>query len=229
MITLLHGDHTLASRNELNRLKDAASNKEIRVLDGRALELSTLVQSLESSSLFGGDTLVIIERLFGKIGKFPKRIAELCTILIRSSEATDIILWEDKEVGVTVTKNLGSNAKIQLFKLTVIIFEFLDSLIPGNSKQLMEIYSRLIIEEAPELVFAMMVKRVRQLIQLADGVTPTGVAGWQASRLTTQAQSFTMEKLLGMYKTLYDRELSIKTGTSPFSISSHIEQFIIQI
>ena len=74
MITLLHGDHTLASRNELNRLKDAASNKEIRVLDGRALELSTLVQSLESSSLFGGDTLVIIERLFGKIGKFPKRI-----------------------------------------------------------------------------------------------------------------------------------------------------------
>lgn len=227
MITLLHGDHIQASRNELNRLKELATNKEIRVLDGRALELSTLVQSLESSSLFGGDTLVIIERLFGKIGKFPKRIAELCTILTRSGEATEIILWEDKEVGVTVTKNLGSHAKIQAYKFPVIIFQFLDSLKPGNAKQLLEIYATLIIEEAPELVFSMLVKRIRQLIQLADGVTPTGVAGWQASRLTTQAKSFTMEKLISMYKTLYEIELSIKTGTTPFGTTSHIEQFLI--
>lgn len=229
MITLLHGDHIQASRDELNRLKNSTSNKEIRVLDGRTLELSTLVQSLESSSLFGGEILVIIERLFGKIGKFPKRIGELCAILNRSGQTTDIILWEDKEVGVTVIKNLDSQAKIHVFKVPVIIFQFLDSLKPGNSKQLLDIYSKLIIEEAPELVFAMIVKRIRQLIQLADGVTPTGVAGWQASRLTTQAKSFTMEKLLNMYKKFYEIELSIKTGLSPFSLSAHIEQCIFQI
>jgi DNA polymerase III delta subunit len=229
MITLLHGDHIEASRSALNALKEAGIAKELRNVDGRTVEESSLVQSLESSSLFGGDTLVVIDRLFSKIGRQTKRIEALCKLLVQSSDATDVILWEDKEVGATVIKHLGSNAQVRVFKVPVLIFQFLDGIKPNNVKNTLSTYSQLVQSDAPELIFSMMVKRVRQLIQVFDGATPEGVAAWQAGRLMTQAKSFTMEKLLLSYKSLHDIEVRIKTGMSPYTLSAHIEQFIISL
>jgi DNA polymerase III delta subunit len=229
MITLIHGDHIEASREELNRRRSESKAIDIRNLDGRSLDSSTLVQSLESSSLFGGDTLVVVERLFGKLGRQVKKIEELCKLLVASSQTTDILLWEDKEVGATVTKYLGKDARVMVFKLPVLIFQFLDGVKSGNGEMALKIYQDLVSSEAPELVFSMLVKRVRQLIQIADGGTPEGLADWQAGRLTTQAKSFTMEKLLASYKKLHDIEVSIKTGMSPFSVSAHIEQVLVDL
>jgi DNA polymerase III delta subunit len=228
MITLIHGDHIEASRAAFNALKESAKGKDIRVLDGRTLELNVLVQSLESTSLFGGDTVVVIDRLFSKIGRQPKKIEELCSVLVRNS-GIEVILWEDKEVGATVLKKLGPLVKIQVFKLPVLIFQFLDIIASESKKAALLTYEQLVVTEAPELVFSMIVKRIRQLIQLRSNTTPEGLAPWQIGRLTTQAKSFTMEKLLTMYKHLHDIEASIKTGNSPFPLSAHIEQFLLSL
>ena len=75
----------------------------------------------------------------------------------------------------------------------------------------------------------MIVKRFRYLIQLSDGITPESVAPWQAARLTRQARFFTMEKLVSLYKRLATIEVAVKTGGSPFTLSQHIEQFIISL
>ncbi len=229
MITLLHGDYIEASRNELHLLKEKAVGKEIRSLDGRSIETSVLIQSLESSSMFGGDLLVVIERLFGKIGRLPKKIEEYGSILARSGASIDIIVWEDKEVGATVTKSLGKDLSTRLFKLPVIIFQLLDGIRPGNTKPLLTLFGELKKQDAPELVANMLEKRLRQLIQIADGATPEGVAPWQLGRLTTQSKSFTMGKLLQLYTQLHDAEVSIKTGVSPYSMAEHLEQCIISL
>lgn len=228
MITLLHGDYIEASRNELTRLKEKAQGKEIRVLDGRTIELSDLTQSLESTSLFGGDLVVVIERLFGKIGKFPKKIEQVASIVAKNG-TTDILLWEDKEIGATPIKHLGRDVTVRLFKLPVFIFQLLDGIRAGNAKQLLTLFSQIQETDAPELVFSMVVKRVRQLIQIADGVAPEGVAPWQLGRLTTQRKSFTMGELLLHYAALHDAEVRIKTGVSPFTMAQHLEQFFISL
>lgn len=228
MITLLHGDFVEASRNEFIRLKEKAAGREIRSLDGRSLDDSLLVQSLESTSLFGGETVIFIERLFGKITKQPKRIESLCAVLAANNTA-DIVLWEDKELGVSVTKHLGPNVRNQVFKLPVVIFQFLDSLKPGNAAQLLSLFHKASETGPTEVIFSMLVKRVAQLVALCDHVKPEGLADWQANRLTTQAKSFTIDKLLVLYKELHDIEVSIKTGMSPFTLPAHIEQFIIQL
>lgn len=228
MITLIHGDHIEASRLEFNKLKEACE-KEIRLVDGRVVTEANLIQSLESSSLFGGEASIFIDRLFSTIGKQQKRIEALASIVVKSAETSDIILWEDKEAGTTVIKNLGTHINVKLFKLPVLIFQFLDSLCPDNAKKLLALYTELVSSEAPELVFSMMVKRMRQLIQIADGGTPQGAAPWQATRLTTQAKSFTMEKLLVLYKKMHDSEVQIKTGMSPFTLSAHTEQLLINL
>lgn len=229
MITLLHGDYIEASRNELNRIKEKAVGKEVRTVDGRSVELSNLTQSLESSSLFGGDLLVIIERLFGRIGKFPKKIEEVASIIARNAQIADIVIYEEKEVGTTVVKQLGKDVVVRLFKLPVIIFQLLDGVKKGNAKQELLLFTTVCSTDAPELVHAMLVKRVRQLIQLADGINPEGIAAWQLGRLTTQSKSFTMGELLALYAHLHTAEVSIKTGASPFSMTQHLEQFFLHL
>ncbi len=229
MITLLHGDNIEASRTELNRLKDAQKNREIRQLDGKGLDKTLLTQALASHSLFGGEAFVIIENLFSKIGKKITLVEELCKILVDCAKNADIILWEEKEVGVTVVKNLGNSAQVRIFKIPTIIFQFLDAIRPGNNKTLLTLYQELIVTQAPESVFTMIVRRFRQLIQCNNGVMPSGLQSWQASRLTSQAKYFTMDMLLVMYKRLLVIEYSLKTGATPFNLAQLTEQFLVDL
>lgn len=228
MITLLHGDDIESSRNELNRLRSGAKNRDVRLLDGRGLTDTALTQALESHSLFGGDTIVFIENLFGKLGKKPKFITALATIIVRSGDTTDIILWEDKEIGATVTKSL-TQAKIRLFKTPIALFQFLDSIKPNSTRTSLTLFVKTLETHAPELIYTMVVRRIRQLIQVADGVTPGGLQGWQVSRLTSQAHSFTINRLVELYRKLLDMEYSIKTGASPFSMQQLLEQYLIDL
>lgn len=197
MITLIHGDDIEASRAEFMRLKGNAS-----VLDGKLLDATQLAQS--AASLFGEE--IYIERL---LSKQPKLVLHV---------PSDAVLWEDKEISAAVIKKL-SNPTVKLFKLPVLLFQFLDTFS-------LALYQKL---DNPELVHFMLAKRVRQLIQIRDGVVPEGLQGWQASRLTRQAKVFTMERLLSMYKKLLEIEFSVKNGSSPFTLSELTEQFLLEL
>ena len=162
---------------------------------------------------------MFIENLFGKLGRKIKLIETLATIIRAST--SDVVLWEDKEVGITVIKSLVK-ADVRLFKTPTIIFKFLDH-------PTLALYEQLVETEAPELIFSMLTKRMRQLLQLADGEIPAGLQGWQAGRLTAQAKLFTIDRLTVMYKKLLEMEFSTKNGSSPFSLRQLTEQFIITI
>lgn len=209
MITLLHGDNTTASRAELiRRIEEAKkAGKEIRQLDGKGLDTLTLTQALESSSLFGGDILVVIEKFITRGTKLP-------------ATNTDVIIWEDKEIGKTGINGLGAKVSVQLFKTPVVIWEFLDRLT-------LTLLHKALERDAPELIFSLLVGRIRQLIMLKDNVTPEGLPGWQAARLTRQARLFTMDKLLAMERKLLEIEVSIKTGSSPFTLAQHLELWLL--
>jgi len=228
MITILHGDNIVASRAELNRLKEAAKDKEIRDINGKNLDEATLRQAVESSSLFGDTLCIVIEQLFTNLGRKEKLIKLYASIIMDASKINEIILWEPKELGKTAI-SLFPSTSIKLFKLPAVIFEFLDALRPQNQKNLLTIFDALVKTEAPELVLYMIESRVRQLIQLKDGVMPNKMSPWQQSRLTNQGKSFTMDKLLVMHKKLIDLEYSFKNGTAPFTLSQLIIQFILNI
>lgn len=243
MIILLHGDHIVSSRAELSRHIEEAKKegKEIRQLDGNVVDAPSLTQALESSSLFGGTSnvpaaydgggsvLVVIEGLLTKLGKKEKQAVQLTDIIKRSEETVDIVLWEGKEIGKLLTALLGSKSSLQLFKTPVVIFKFLDGIAPGRAPTLLSLLNESLVVDAVELLFTLLIRRVRQLIQLRDNVTPEGLVSWQAGRLTSQAKLFTMDKLLSMEKNLLDIDISIKTGTSPFPLAQQMELFIIDL
>jgi len=229
MVTLIHGGNIVASRAELTAKISALGTIEVRRLDGSSIDEAMLTQALESSSLFGGQTAVVIENLFSKLGRKLKLIEKLAGKIRESGDSALIFLWEDKDMGKTVISGLGEKAKVLQFKLSPLIFEFLDAVRPGNASILLPLVQRLFLQDAPELVFAMLVKRLRQLLILRDGGIPDGLMGWQASRLTTQSRHFTLEQLRMMYKKCLDIEHSIKSGTSPFTMAQHIELLLADI
>lgn len=229
MLTLLHGENIQTSRVELVRLKSSFVGKEVRLLDGRGLDITTIKEATESSSLFGGDVVVVIEQLFSKLGRKTKSIEEYAAVLVESAKSCEIIAWEDKQMSPTIIKSFGSSAVIRQFDLPKIIFQFLDAIGSGHSKILLDLFHQAVAIDAPELIFSMIVSRVRQLIMMKDRVVPPSMQSWQAGRLTNQSKLFTMEKLIAMHTYLLHIETSIKGGTSPFTLTQHIEQLLVDI
>jgi len=229
MITILHGDNIEASRLELSNLTHAISNKELRTLDGKHLDENALIQAMESNSLFGSTIVVVVENLFTPLGRKTKRIKEFTKILDINGQTTDCICWEPKELSKEVLSCFTSKITSKVFAIPKTIFLFLDSLKPNNAIQLISSYEDLITTNAAELVWSMMITRMRQLIQIQSGSIPAKLQSWQVSRLTNQSRSFTMDKLLKNYTQMCVREYELKTGLSPFTMTEMIKQWIIDL
>lgn len=230
MIILLHGDNTEATRNELNRIISTQKGKEIRKLDGKSATDSDIVQAFQAQSMFGGDFVVVIENLFSKLGaRKTKRLESIISIITHTGTDNDVIIWEEKELGKTILAQLGAQVQNRLFKTSPQLFKFIDSFGVLKTKQLILLYTQSIQTDAPELIYAMLLKRLRSLIMVKDSVIPPGMQPWQMNRLTSQAKYFTMEKLLMIYKKLLDSEYLIKSGRSPMTLSQHIELVISEM
>ena len=229
MITLLHGDNVETSRAELLRLKKQTQG-EVRQLHGPTLGETELIEALEAASLFGKEKLVVIENLLSGLKRKPKNLELLVKRLTSRAADTHIILWENREISETSLKPLGSKLNVKLFKVPPLIFQFLDSLRQGNPKMPLTLFEKILnSQQSPELIFALIVRRVRLLIIIKDNLRPPTLGEWQFARLTSQAKLFTMEKLLDMHARLLKLEYSFKSGVSPFTFAQLIEQFLIDI
>jgi DNA polymerase III delta subunit len=229
MIYLIHGDNTTASREEFHQLKAKMAGKEIRDLSGKSVDLAALTQALESGSMFGGDTAVFIDNLFGSLGLKIKLCEQYAEIIRNAGDSLDIVLWEEKEIGKTVQNGLGPKIINRMFKLPVLIFNFLDGIRPDNVQSLLMQYQKLKETAASELIFAMIIRRFRQLVMLRDNVMPEGLQEWQAARLTTQAEYFSMEQLTDLYQKLINIEYLIKSGLSPYNFDKQLELFLVDL
>ena len=222
MITLLHGDNVEASRLALLERKRATKGVEIRPLEGRTLDRDALQQALFTTSMEASRVLVIIENLFVKLARKSKAADEFLTMIRNWGSLQDIILWESKEIDKSQLSKLGPTAKVELFKTPQVLFELLDGLRPGNKRRSLELYRQAVTHQPAEILFAMLSRRIRQLILAVSGGSVPGLAPWQSARLTSQARFFTMEKLQTMYRQLLVVEYSTKSGQSPFNLSQHV-------
>ncbi|MDO9027932.1 MAG: hypothetical protein Q7U68_03620, partial [Candidatus Roizmanbacteria bacterium] len=218
-----------ASRLELTSIIAKAVDKEIRTLDGKHLDETSLIQAMESNSLFSSNVLVIIENLFAPLGRKTKRIKEFTGILDNNTQTTDCICWEPKELSKETLSCFQSKIISNLFSIPKTIFIFLDAMKMNNTNMLLSTIDDLFRTSAPELVWSMMITRMRQLIQIQSGVTPAKLQSWQVSRLTNQSRSFTMNKLLQSYSKMLDMEYKLKTGLSPFTMTEMIKQWLIEL
>lgn len=212
MITILHGENTVASRNELDKIKSDFVG-EIVFLEGKNLSENNFIQATQSQSLLSDNKLVIIENYLSDKNRGDK---------IFKKFSGDIVFWDDKELGKTILNNF-KEAKILLSKIDTVIFKFCDSLLPGNRNKTVDLFRTCLKNTETEYIFAMIVRQFRMMLN------PTSLSPWQQSKIVVQAKAFGSTRLVEIYKQLLELDYQNKTGQLPKNLSFSIELLLLNL
>ncbi len=148
MITLIHGDDVIASRNFLQEKLSNFPGGKI-VLDGKALDPTALIQAVSADSLFSDQKLVVIENFFSN-----KKTAALPQI------STEVIFYESKLLSAASIPKI-KDLKIAEFKIAPIIFKLVNALRPGAGPHLIPLFRECLKIYEPEFIFAMVIRQFR--------------------------------------------------------------------
>lgn len=231
MITILHGDDIVASRNYFFDLKKKAH--EPVILNGSDITVTDLTQALEGTALFQDQKHIFIEELFGKKKTASREFKEIAEYVAAHSNTASVVIWEQKQLTPATLKLIGS-ASAKLFKLPQSVFLFVDGLRQENSSQLIELFRQALINTEPELVFYMIVRQYRLLLALSDeSIEPIDeikkMAPWQKQKLQRQAQVLDIQTLKKHYRKLLEIDQAQKTGTTPLSLPQAIDFFLLDL
>lgn len=222
MLTLLHGDNIVDSRNELVRIKNNYQG-EVLIFNGKTLSLTELKSAVESLSLFGSRRLIIIEELHSKISKI--QLKELLEYLLKSEISVDMILWESKEILKTSLNKFMPVWKIQLFSIPKSLFTLLSSIIPSNNAKIMKLLKETRKTNNNEFIFLMIVRQIKMLL-LASENALTSMPTWMQFKYLRQAKDFSKEQLLRIYRKLLLIDIGQKTSRSPFTLAQELDLFL---
>jgi DNA polymerase III delta subunit len=223
---VIHGEDVVSSRKLLNSLRKEAKEKGLQVvaLTGSGISLGQVKQAVETGGLFGSDQLLIIEGLF--TGASSKAKTEVIAYL-KIEKPEMVIIWEGKKIDGRKLTAMG--AQVSEYKVNSKIFTFLEAVRPGNTSHLVPLFDEVTKGEAVELVFFLLVRQVRQLIEVASD--PNGYKGpsWLKSKLLTQANEFGLEGLLELHQQLYEIDMGQKTGRDSLSMTARLELMLMGI
>jgi len=138
MITIFHGDDTVASRSAYLELISKAKIESILKIDSKNIDLNQINNFLSSGSLFEESKLLVISNFFS----IPKANLDKVVKLINNNQC-DIIIWQDKALNSTQL-NVFPSAKINSFKADNYLFVCLNSIKPKNLKVFVPIYEKII-------------------------------------------------------------------------------------
>lgn len=228
MFIVIHGEDQAKSRGQLldliNKSK-AAGISDISNLDGKSVNLETVIQNLESLSLLGPiQRLTVIEDLHRRRSKTElKEIVDY--IASQDEKSLNLILWEGRELTAAQLKKFVK-ARIIYSKLPASIFKLTDSLTPSaDIGELIRLFHQASMQESSELVLIMIARHLKMMIQSFD--PDSRLPPWQKVKITSTAKQFGLEKLILMHHQLCEIDIANKTGKLPLDLKSEIEQWLI--
>ncbi len=228
MLTVIHGDNQVASRQKLSELIAAAKrqNHDVVSLEAEKLDRAKLESTLLSDSLFGGSKILVLEGLHS----LPKSKKKDELIDLISSASIDIILWEKKSLTKTDFKKLPSTVTTFEFKITVKLWNFLDQLSPSQTskKTQIKLFRECVTSDGAEFIFAMIARQIRLLIQVKEKQTAK-INPYTLSKLNKQAQAFSLEKLLEIHKKLYEIDAKQKQSKDLLSLDAELDLLLFNM
>ncbi len=227
MITILHGDNTIKSRQKLVDMISQAKDKGVKIkrLDAKRLSPAELEENLASSDLFGNERLVVVEALHSlPRSKRKNRLIELLTDAV-----TNVCLWEKRELTKNMVKKF-KGAKVHKFKLSNSLFDWLDSISPLKQSKAKQIrLLRKAVEANDEYVcFAMLARQVRLLIQAKDG-GKISAPPFVIRKINRQASRFSLRQLLDLHAALHRLDFEAKTSNNLVDLQTSLESLMLNL
>ncbi len=198
-IILIHGEDSLTSYNKFNELKFSVKKKGWTLINLNSKE--ALSGQLVSGNLFS-------EKIVYVLNDFSK-------LKTKSFDNNSfLIVYSDHELTVSQLKILPKGTKVEKYDLPKIIYNFLDSLYPGNTKRSVILLDQLVQREPVELVFAIFTRFVRDLYWVKIDEAGLPYPDWRALKLLKQADKFSKESLKLMINALSQIDVKSKTSNS---------------
>lgn len=219
---ILHGDDNVASRKRLNELiLEAKGNGwDITRLDGNSVTRDEILVSGRSQGLLAANQLIVIENLFSSNSRVVDALAELAKY-----EGVVLLVWEGKKIDGRKLRKFEKNFKIEPFNIPAVVFNFLDSIVPGNARASLKLLRKASREEAEFLLF-MLAARIRQLIWIKENPQSLKLPDWQKRKLARQAKAWQTNKLYQFHSKLLELDRMNKRSLLPENLFSSLDLLI---
>ncbi len=205
-IVILHGDNLAKVAQRLTKFIDTARQRGWKIERSSNYINLNLQELLGSTSLFEETKLIILD----DIKKIKKTDLAWLKKNHRKLDGT-LIIVNNGLLTKSAVSTFPKADKIEVFELPKLIWAFLDSFYPGNSKQSLKLLHDVLDKEAIELIFYFLVRRLRDLY-LAPNPEKMNIPAWRASKLLAQAKRFTKIQLIEIISVLANADYEAKTG-----------------
>lgn len=223
-IIVLHGDYTKKSYEMFHRLLNKARTQGLEIIRIDENSNLSLPEQLVSQSLFEKEKLFVIEN--------PLKIS-LSDFNWLKGKHKDInktlIIYYSGYLHKKILNSFPKIVKIYEFKLPRLIWKFLESLYPGNSKSCLKLLNNVLINEPKEFVFFLLAKQLRDLYWVSIDEKSLNYPAWRISKLKRQSMMYKDSQLKSLIKNLAEIDVKSKTSKADlkdsldFLIATHLE------
>lgn len=223
-VILLHGDHSLDSYNRLQKLIQVAKGRSWEIIKIGIKDNFSLPEKLTVANLFEKERFYVIENLT----KIKKSDLEWFKKNIDRLSGTTIIHCNNT-IGNNLLKLLPKVSTTEEYKLPKLIFKFLESFYPGNLNNSIRLLHEVVDNEAPEFVFNLLSRHLRDLYWVTLDKDSLSYPGWRISKLSQQAKRFPKGKIKELIKMFAEIDVKVKTSKAniidslDFTIASELE------
>ena len=222
MLTILHGENIVFSRQKLLELTRAFKKKggEVVNKEAKKISIADLEQLLGETNLFDQSKLVVLEGLHSL--PRSKRKTDLTEMV--SATSAEVILWEKRNLTKTMLKKFPEASDFE-FKLSNQLWKWLDNF---GSQPNLKLLKEVIEQNGAEMTFAMLCRQIRLLIQIKDTGTMSG-APFMIFKLKKQAKQFTLVNLLSLHKKLLNLDIKAKTSGNLLNLDQSLDLLVLSI
>jgi len=138
----------------------------------------------------------------------------------------NLIIYFEGTLNATILKSFPNDSKIEEFKLPVLLWNFLDNLIPGRSEYSVKTLHKILEKEPVEFVFSLIARHFKDLYWVKVDAASTGFPFWKMNKLKSQASKFTSEKLRQFIDLLSKMDIEVKTSKA--NLEDELDLLIIK-
>ncbi len=216
-ISLIHGEDTIKAYEKYQKLIEQSKSKGFDIIS------ISDIHNIVSQSLFEDKVVFTLDR--------PKKVPLNDWKWFGKNASkynSNLLIYFDGNAPITITKNLPKDIKKEKFELPFIIFKFLESFWPGNSKASLKLLKDLTQNQPVELALAMLSRHLRDLYWAKASPDTLNMPPWRLSKLKSQLAKFEekrqrLEEIINKLA-----EIDIKSKTSDANLKDMLDILIIK-
>jgi len=214
-IILLQGDDLSSIKTRLILFKNEALKRNWSIEDFSFNDPKTKIEEiLLADNLFTKDKLVIAS------GSEKMRKQDIEFLVSKSKAlALTLVLVCDGVLPQRLLEKLGDEITKENYTLPKLIFKFLDSFYPGNTRECLRLFHKVINLEPVEFVFHLLAKQLRDIYWVRFSPSDIPYPSWKVSKLEELSSRFKDGQLEKIIDKLAQIDISVKKGQTDLASS----------